>query len=127
MAYPGGRLAVGLVGVAVAGVGLRKVLTGVRGKHREDREQYRMPLACRRPAVALGVVGLLGRGLVLALLGAFLVTADFSFDARRAKGLDAALQALAQQPYGVVALVAAAVGLLAYGLWSYVEAVYRDL
>ena len=80
-----------------------------------------------RPAIALGLVGLVGRGLVLALLGVFLLIAAIRFDAKEAKGLDAALQTLAQQPYGVVALLTATVGLLAYGLWSYVEAAYRDL
>jgi hypothetical protein len=122
LAYPGGRLVVGLVGLALVGVGLQKAVKGARRKHREDLEQYRMPPSLRRPAVALGVVGLLGRGLVLVLLGAAV-----RFDAKEAKGLDAALQTLAQQPYGVVALVLATVGLLAYGLWSYVEAAYRDL
>jgi hypothetical protein len=127
LSYPGGRLVVGLVGLAVGGVGLQKVVTGARGKHREDLEQYRIAASCRRPVIALGVVGLVGRGLVLVLLGGFLLSAALRFDAREAKGLDAALQTLAQQPYGVVALVVAAVGLLAYGLWSWVEAVYRDI
>lgn len=127
MSYPGGRLLVGLVGLAVAGVGLQKVVTGARGKHREDLEQYRIPIACRSPAVALGVVGLVGRGLVLVLIGGFLLGAAARFNAKEAKGLDAALQTLAERPYGVVALVVASVGLLAYGLWSWVEAVYRDI
>ena len=127
MSYPGGRLLVGLVGVAVAGVGAQKAVKGARRKHREDLEQYRIPRACRRPAIGLGVVGLVGRGLVLVLLGAFLVSAAVRFDAKEAKGLDAALQTLAGRPYGVVAFVVAAVGLLAYGLWSWVEAVYRDI
>ena len=127
MSYPGGRLVVGLLGLVLVGVGVQKGIKGARRKHREDLRQHLMPPACRRPAVALGLVGLVGRGLVLALLGVFLLLAAIRFDAKEAKGLDAALQTLAQQPYGVVALVAATVGLLAYGLWSYVEAAYRDL
>ena len=127
MAYSGGRLVVGLVGLVVAGVGVQKAVKGARGKHREDLEQYSIPRSARRPAIWLGVVGLVGRGLVLVLLGAFLLSAAVRFDAKEAKGLDAALQTLAVQPYGVVALVVAAVGLVAYGLWSFVEAVYRDI
>ena len=127
MSYPGGRLLVGLVGLAVAGVGVQKAVTGARRKHREDLEQYRLPRSLRTPAVALGAVGLVGRGLVLVLLGVFLLSAAVRFEAKEAKGLDAALQTLAGQPYGVAALVVAAVGLVAYGLWSWVEAVYRDI
>lgn len=127
LSYPGGRLVVGLVGLGFVGVGVQKAVKGVRRKHREDLRHRRIPPACRRPAIGLGIVGLVGRGLVLVLLGAFLLSAAIRFDAKEAKGLDAALQTLAQQPYGVVALVVATVGLLAYGLWSYVEAAYRDL
>jgi hypothetical protein len=47
------------------------------------------------------------------------------FDPNEAKGLDAALQVLAQQPYGRALLGLAVVGLLGYGVWSLLEAVYR--
>lgn len=127
LSYPGGRVVVGLVGLVLVGVGAQKAVKGARRKHREDLRQHLMPPACRRPAIALGLVGLVGRGLVLTLLGVFLLLAAVRFDAKEAKGLDAALQTLAQQPYGVVALLTATVGLLAYGLWSYVEAAYREL
>jgi hypothetical protein len=127
MTYPGGRFVVGLVGVAVVAVGVEKAVSGVRRKHSECLEHYRIPRACRRPAVVLGAVGLVGRGLVLLLLGAFLVLAAVRFDPGGAKGLDAVLQSVAAQPFGAVMLGVAAVGLLAYGLWSFVEAAYRDL
>src|SRR6266567_2535033 len=42
-----------------------------------------------------------------------------------AKGLDAALRTLAQQPYGPVLLGIVALGLVAYGVYSFIEARYR--
>ncbi len=50
-----------------------------------------------------------------------------TFDADDAKGLDAALQAVADRPHGQLLLGLAAVGLLAYGLWSFFEATYSEI
>jgi hypothetical protein len=127
MSHTGGRSLVGAAGLVLVGIGTAMAVKGLKKDHAEDLEQGRIPARLRRPAVVLGTVGLLGRGAVLALVGAFLVRAAVQFDPKQAKGLDAALQALVQQPYGKVLLGAAVLGVLAYGLWSYVEATYRDL
>jgi hypothetical protein len=73
----------------------------------------------------IGVDGLVGRGQVLTLIGGFLVQAAWTFDPDKAKGLDASLKSLADAPFGPVLLACAAVGLVAFGLWSWVEARYR--
>ena len=82
-----------------------------------------------RPPAAPGGRGrrrrLVGRGATFALVGAFFVRSAVQFDPDEAKGLDAALQTVAQQPYGRVLLSVAVVGVLAYALWSFVEAAYR--
>ena len=127
MSYTGGRTAVGLVGLVLVGIGIYMVVKGVRRKHAECLEQYRVPRALRRPAIAVGAVGYVGRGFTLGLVGAFLVRAAVRFDPQQAKGLDAALQAVVEQPYGRVLLGSAVVGMLAYALWSFVEAAYRDI
>ena len=127
MSWTGGRTLVGAVGVAVLAVGLYLVVKGVRRKHAGCLEHYRVPRALSRPAIAVGAVGYVGRGFTLGLVGAFLVRAAVRFDPQQAKGLDAALQAVVEQPYGRVLLGLAVVGMLAYALWSFVEAAYRDI
>lgn len=127
MSRTGGRTAVGVLGVVLVVVGLVVAVRALMKKHSEHLEHYRVPDRLRRPAVAVGVVGLVGRGGVFALIGAFLVKAAVEFEPEEAKGLDAALQVLAEQSYGRVLLLAAAVGLVAYALWSFVEAAYRDI
>lgn len=127
MSRTGGRTAVGLVGVVLVGIGLFMAFRALKQKHGERLEHYRVPSRLRRPAVVVGVVGLVGRGAVLVLVGVFLLLAAVRFEPGEAKGLDAALQALAQQPYGPVLLGAVVVGVLAYALWSFVEAAYRDI
>lgn len=127
MSHAGGRTAVGLVGCALLAIGACFAVQGLRRKHSECLEHYRVPDRLRKPAVLVGAVGYVGRGAVLALVGAFLVRSAVLFEPDEAKGLDAALQTVAQQPYGRVLLALAVIGVLAYALWSFVEAAYREI
>ena len=127
MAETGGRIVVGVLGLVLIGLGIAMAVKGVKHDHTEKLQTSRMPAGLRSPAVKIGVVGLVGRGAVLALVGMFLVRAAVLFDPREAKGLDAALQSLAAQPYGKGLLALTVVGVLAYAVWSFVEAAYRRL
>lgn len=127
LSRPGGQLAVGLVGLIVLGIGLYLVVKGLRRKHADCLEHYRVPRALRRPAIAVGAVGYVGRGVTVGLIGAFLLRASALSDAQEAKGLDAALQTVASQPYGRVLLALTAIGLIAYALWSFIESAFREI
>jgi branched-subunit amino acid transport protein len=127
MSMTGGRSLVGLVGLVVLGIGGYLAVKGVTRKHAECLEQYRVPRPLRLPAIVCGAIGYVGRGVTVGLIGAFLLSAAVRFDPDEAKGLDAALQTVAQQPYGRILLGLTAVGLLAYGLWSFVEAAFRRI
>ena len=60
------------------------------------------------------------------MIGGFLVKAAAQFDPKQAKGLDAALKTLAEQAYGRGLLLVAAIALVAFALWSFAEAAYRE-
>jgi hypothetical protein len=123
MRMTGGRTVVFLVGAALLVGGLVMAYRGVREKFMKRLSLGASPL--RGVVKVVGAVGLAGRGLVLALIGGFLVQAASTFDPDKAKGLDASLKTLADAPLGPVLIGAAAVGLLAFGLWSWLEARYR--
>jgi hypothetical protein len=127
MSHTGGRTLVGAVGAAVVAGGLAMAYRGARQKFLE-----RLNLGSAGPAVTwaarvIGAIGLVGRGLVVALIGGFLVQAAVAFNPDKAQGLDASLKKLATAPFGRVLLAAAALGLLGFGAWSFVEARYRRL
>lgn len=125
MAQPGGRVAVGVVGLVVVGLGGYLASRALKGSHAKKIEGWKVPDGRAHQAVRLGTVGLVGRGLVVALVGAFLISAAVQADPKEAKGLDAALQSLSEGPFGKVLLGVAVLGLLAYALWSFVEAAFH--
>ena len=73
-----------------------------------------------------GVVGLCARMVVFALIGVFVVKAA-TIQPTEAIGLDGALQKLASQSYGSWLLGIVAAGLLAYAVFCFFEARYREV
>lgn len=118
-----GQLLVGAVGLVVLGVGLWKVVRALRRDFLERVELGRMAgLVPRKALEALGVVGHIGRGLVFAVAGGFVLRAAVEHDPNESGGIDAALRELAGGGPGRALLVATAVGLVCYGIWCFVEA-----
>ena len=79
----------------------------------------------RRGVIFLGRFGYVALGVVFSIVGIFLIVAAVQHNPHEAKGLDAALRTLIQQPFGPVLLGIVALGLVAYGVYSFVEARYR--
>jgi hypothetical protein len=81
----------------------------------------------RRGVETVGVVGNAARGVVFAAAGVFLVTAAVRYDPQEARGIDATLRSFAHTPAGPWLLAAVAVGLVAFGLYSFAEARWRRI
>jgi hypothetical protein len=115
LATPGGVFLLIAVGLAVFGTGVGFASIGVR---RSFRKVVRVPSGPAGPPVmVLGVVGYVAKGLAFCLAGALFVVAALRSDASQATGLDGALRALVDVPFGIVALVAIGVGLIAHGVF----------
>jgi hypothetical protein len=124
---PFGRWLVGGVGVAIVLGSLGLAIWACTARFRENLHTEQMGDAERRGYTALGVVGHVARAVVFLLVGVFLVRAAWQYDPDEAVGLDGALRELAGQPYGPYLLGVVAFGLLAYSLFCFVEARYRDV
>ncbi len=125
MSAPFGRIAVGVVGVAIAVGG---IVQGVRGLRTDFTKKLHMPTGLMARVVkGAGAAGLCGRGVVYLLVGSFLVQAAVRVDPQKAKSLDQALKTLAAQPFGTVLLLLTALGLICFAVWSFLEAWYRDV
>jgi uncharacterized protein DUF1206 len=127
LALPFGRWLVAMVGLGVIVAGCHQVYAGFTCKFRQRLLLRQMSASEQAWALRLGRLGTMARGAVFALMGLFLVRAALDANAREANGLGGALAALARQPYGPWLLGSAAAGLVAFGLYSLVEARYRRI
>ena len=114
MAQPFGRALVALVGLGVIAVAVYHVVKGWKKKFRQDLREDPGPWVVRA-----GQIGYIAKGVALGVVGALFVMAAATADSERASGLDGALRSLQQLPFGKVLLTAVALGLAAYGVYSF--------
>jgi hypothetical protein len=127
LAWPGGQAMVIVGGLSVISVGLGAAVRGVRKSFSEEIDTARLRSAAQKGVLVLGQVGYLTKGVSLGLVGGLLIYAAWTFDWRKASGLDAALQTILEQPFGRWLLSVMAFGFLAFGLFAVVQFRYRRM
>lgn len=123
---PMGRFLVGAIGLTVVGVAVYHVYKGGSKKFLETLTTTGSG-AVGRGVVVTGMVGYIAKGVALLIVGLLFLVAAWTADPDEAGGLDGALQTLAQQPFGTVLLLAVALGLILYGVYSVARARYERL
>jgi hypothetical protein len=125
--WPAGRWIVAAVGIGILGAGVFNVWRGVTGRFRKNLKIRKMGRLEDRAFTIIGGIGHTARGVVFGLIGFFLVRAAYQYDPEEAVGLDGALAKVLQQDYGDTLLALVAAGLIAYGLYCFIEAGYREV
>ncbi|MFF8280715.1 DUF1206 domain-containing protein [Streptomyces lateritius] len=120
--WPFGQI---LVGVFGASVGVVIVVRSLMLKFEKNLRTGRMSPTKRRVVAVLGIIGGVACGVIAMVTGLFVLLAAVRFDAGEAKGLDETLRSFADPPAGPVLLIASALGLLLFGLYSFCEARWR--
>ncbi|WP_409235448.1 DUF1206 domain-containing protein [Streptomyces sp. PA5.6] len=123
--WPAGQwiVAAAGAGVLVAGVWIagRALLRKFRDKLRVSEMSRRM----RQATDVLGVTGGTARGVVFGVAGGFAITAALRHKPGQAKGMDNTLRSFADTGAGPWLLALIAVGLVAFGLFSFASARWR--
>jgi hypothetical protein len=112
-------------GLVVAGYGLYQVYRAWAAKLSKQLDLSRLSHEAGSWAIKICRVGIGARGVVFAVIGAYLVRAGMAHNANKAADTGEALSAIGQQPFGKWLLAAVAVGLIAYGAYEVVQARYR--
>ena len=107
------------MGLGIAAVGGYHVYKGASKKFLKD-----LRVSGGTGIDAVGVAGYVAKGLVLVGVGLLVVVATLTADPAKAAGLDAAVKTLGQAPFGKFLLIVAAVGLAAFGAYSFVRSRY---
>jgi Domain of Unknown Function (DUF1206) len=127
LAQPFGQWLVGLAGLIILGVGLSYFYEAYTAKFQRHLKLAQMKSTERTWTKRLGQFGIASRGVVFSIIGLFLMLAALNSDASEVKGLGEALAVLAQQPFGPWILGIVALGLIAYSIYSLIEARYRRI
>lgn len=124
---PFGRTLVILAGIGVIVSALYQVYDAYTRKFLRRMKTGEMSPEEQRLALRTGQLGLASRGVAFLITGWFLIQAAMTHDPSRARGLGGALETLAQQPAGPWLLGIVALGLVAYGAYSFLQARYRRI
>lgn len=124
LSKPFGQWLVALVGGAIIGGGIAHF---VKAWNAGFERHFSMTPRERRVITPLSRFGLSARGVVFLIVGGFFLTAAIRQDPSEARGLSGALQALQDQPYGWILLAVMALGLVTFGIYSFVESAYRRI
>jgi hypothetical protein len=115
MQLPAGRVIVAAVGVCIIGVAVSQVVRGIRRTFVERD----LDTSASRLVRGLGAVGWVAKGVALAVIGGLFVLAAITYDAKLAGGMDQALTAVRDQPFGPALLIIIAVGIAAFGIYCF--------
>ena len=124
LAKPLGQVAVGLIALGFVVTAISLVVTVVRNPRPRRIDSHKMPVAW---AAALGMFGVTTRAAVFLIIGAFLGFAAYDANSSDVVGIPGALHDLQQQPYGSVLLAVAALGLIAFAAFEFIEAWARQI
>jgi hypothetical protein len=120
LAGPGGVVLLFAVGLLVLVIGGYFIYKGAARKFTQDLALPSGPAGAA--TIGFGVFGYISKGVAVGVVGILVLVAAFTLDASKSTGLDGALRSLAALPFGMVILVVVGVGLIAYGVYSFIRA-----
>ena len=126
MKAPAGQTLVGVLGLVVVGVGVYLVFHGVTRRFRKRLDAGAARRDRRTAIETVGMVGYVAKGAALATIGVLFVVAAWQFQPEQSGGLDQALRALLQQPFGPALVGAVGVGFACFGVFCLAWARHRN-
>ncbi|KAF0675201.1 DUF1206 domain-containing protein [Profundibacterium mesophilum] len=121
MKWPGGRWIVGIAGIAVIGAGIYYINKGWAQKYRKHLAANHFTVHWN-PALRAGVAA---QGIIVAIIGGFLVFAAMTADPNKAAGVGKVFDWLASQTFGNILVILICIGLLGFALFCAVNAAYK--
>jgi hypothetical protein len=124
--WPAGQWLVGAAGLVLIGVGVWHIRKGLNKHFMKQIDTSQASPQAVRLVLRLGQIGFPGKGIALIGVGALLIWAAVTFDPSKARGLDGALHAILELPFGQILLTLVALGIAAFGFFCFVRARYPE-
>ncbi len=122
MDLPAGQLLVGLVGLAIIGIGVAFAVRAWTEKFAKHLDAEGRSGSAGTAYLWFGKAGYAAKGVALGVVGSLFVYAAATHDADESGGLDQALREVLDKPFGPVLLFVIAVGIGCYGLFCFARA-----
>lgn len=127
LGWPGGRLLVGAVAVALLAAAAFNLYRAASRRYEKHWDRNRMDGRARRIAGPIEVAGNVGHAMVFGLVGWFLSMASLHFDPTEPKSLDESLSTLVHEPYGRPMCLLVAVGMAAWAVNAFTQSRWREI
>lgn len=122
---PIGEWIILLGGIAVATIGLFYILGAYNGSYISEFQSDNLHHQVEKWTIRIGKLGVAARGVAFILIGIFLIQAAILGNSELAGGLQNALRVLPTKPMGWLWLSLIGMGLICYGVYMLVAAIYR--
>lgn len=126
LSYSYGHWVLGIIGIAIIGHGIYQIYAAYKRKFGKRVRQENMMSKGSKIFDVAGRVGYTARGIVLAIVGYFVLRAAMSSNSGEMRDTDGAFHYL-HSSLGAVALGLVALGLIGYGICMFFMARYRDI
>ena len=127
LTHPGGEWLVGLLGLAIVGMGLAQILKAFSSKFLQRLDLHKMSAAGRLWTGRLATIGLVARGLVFILVGVTVMGSAYTLDPQAVRTIEEVFGWVRRLDYGRALLAAVGAGFLCYGTLMAIEARYRSI
>jgi hypothetical protein len=122
LGWPGGPFLLGLAGLAVVAYGGNQVWHAWSEKFQEKLATEGRTGEAGKAYLLFGKIGYVAKGIAIGLVGALLVYAAITQDPDKSGSTDKALHKVLEQPFGPYLLMALAVGIACYALFTFARA-----
>lgn len=127
LSWPAGWLWLGLFGLGLLAGAVVLVVMAVRRSFLENLNRSAMSRRATTVAEVTGVVGYLGRATLFGCAGGFISAAAIENNPSDGQGVDGSIRAFADNAAGAAFLYAVAVALVAFAMYTIVEARYHPV
>ncbi|MAD76396.1 MAG: hypothetical protein CML20_16680 [Rheinheimera sp.] len=113
-----------IIGIVVIIVGIAHLVKGFKSGFKKyiefpaDKKNWLVPI-CR--------FGLISRGIVWCIIGWIILRSTFVAGSNEDKGISEAFEWLSTAPYGSWLILIVSIGLFAFGIYSFIESLYRRI
>jgi hypothetical protein len=127
LSIPFARWVVGIVGLGVVAGGLYQMYLGIKAHFDHQFQIYALNKDQLNLATSVARFGTAARGVVFAVTGILMILSAYHTDPNKQIGINAALNFLLQLPYGLWLLAFITLGLMSFGIYSLLSALWFRL